>query len=229
MATVSARRERAGVSAQIPLDSRGSHRSAGRARALRCPLDMQAQALALSFLLGSLSALAIGCGCGAGSTYTQPAGFTPSKVTAARNVMACEIPNAQFAGSDALSLDLLGSTSVAPPFTEVRIGLTPTTPVRTSIPLNVDDASPGAGTQTASYTSYGVRFELVSGSNPSEIDGTGLVAVVVEVLSMPATDGDPLSIDLLMTFADGRELHDSYQASVTTVSRECPLDTPVVR
>jgi hypothetical protein len=193
------------------------------------PLDMRTQALALAILLGPLSALAIGCGCGGGSTYTQPVAFTPSKVTAARNTMACEIPSTQFASGDALSLDLLGSASVAPPFAEVRIELTAATPVGTSLPLYVDDASPGGRTQRASYASDGVRFELVPGSNPTEIDDTGVVAVVVEVLSMPTTDGDSLSVDLLVTFVDGRELHDSYQASVTTISSECPLDKPVIQ
>jgi hypothetical protein len=186
---------------------------------------MNTKALAAPPLLAALAALAIGCSCGGASTYTQPAAFTPSKVTATRSVAVCALGGAQYAQKDPLSLDAVGSTSVQPPYTELHVALTTSTPVHTLIPLYVDAANAGGATQTAQYAPDGVRFELVTGSNPAEIDATGVVAVVLEVMSMPETDGQPLSVDVLVTFNDGRELHDQYQAAVTTVSHDCPLTT----
>jgi hypothetical protein len=105
-------------------------------------------------------------------------------------------------------------------------------PVGQEIPLVVADPSADSKTQSAAYEEDGVRFELTAGDNIADVDTTPMTAVVVQVNSMPAIDGQPLSVALTVYFTDGRGLQATYQAPVKTVrtTSHCAIETqPIER
>src|SRR5450755_4752070 len=99
--------------------------------------------------LGSLAAIAavvinasltMGCGCDPGNNSQRaPIDFTPSSSDAFRTPAACG--GTSFAAGDVFTLELLGATDIAPPYTVLRLDLASSAVVDQSVPLMVGEAA----------------------------------------------------------------------------------------
>lgn len=177
--------------------------------------------------LGSLAAIAavvinasltMGCGCDPGNNSQRaPIDFTPSSSDAFRTPAACG--STSFAAGDVFTLELLGETDIAPPYTVLRVDLGSSVVVGQSVPLMVGEAA--GNVTTAKSNDRSIRFSLTNGSNAAELDVNPLASVVVNVTSMPTADGQPLSAELQLTFEDGRVLDQSYSAPLKSVVVSC--------
>jgi hypothetical protein len=176
--------------------------------------------LACSLLLASVTAsFAAGCGCDPGNNSVRtPVAFTPSSVDAVRTPATCGASSATFGASDTLSLELLGETDIAPPYTLVKVDVSGAVAPNQAIPLNVS----ATDSQTTASSNDGfIHFSLATGSNPGELDANPVTSVVVTVTSLPTIDGQPLGAELYVMFADGRVLDQVYNAPVQSVVTAC--------
>jgi hypothetical protein len=72
----------------------------------------------------------------------------------------------------------------------------------------VDDSA-----TTAHSSDNKISFSIQAGSN---LDSASVSAVTVTPNTLPTTDGDLMSVELQITFADGRVLDQVYTAPMTT-------------
>ncbi len=179
--------------------------------------------------LGSLGSLilvacvtasfAVGCGCDPGNNSVRaPVAFTPSSVDAVRTPATCNAVSGTFGASDTLSLQLLGETDIAPPYTLVKVDVSGAVASNQPIPLNVSATD---SSTTASSNDGSIHFSLSTGSNPGELDANPVTSVIVTVTSLPTADGQPLGAELYVMFADGRVLDQVYNAPVQSVVAAC--------
>ncbi len=173
----------------------------------------------LAFVV-SVSAFAAGCGCDPGNNgYRAPLDFQPSSVEAYRTPQACGAVDPDAAPGDVLSLEVVGATDVAPPYTAIDLDVTRSATQGQAVPLVVSQGS--SGTVSAKSTDGSIRFTFTVGSNAGEIDPAALASVVVAIDSMPSADGEPLAAHLLLRFDDGSVLDRSFSAPVHTPLFRC--------
>ncbi len=173
----------------------------------------------LAFVV-SATAFAAGCGCDPGNNgYRAPLGFQPSSVEAFRTPARCGAANPDAAPGDVLSLELVGATDVAPPYTAMDLDVTRSAPQGQAVPLVVSQTS--QGTVTAKSTDGSIQFTFTVGSNAGEIDSAALASVVVTLDTIPTADGEPLAAELHLRFDDGSVLDQSYSAPVHTPLFRC--------
>ncbi len=133
-----------------------------------------------------------GCvfGCDPGNNSQRAAvDFTPASADAVRSC-------------DTFSLDLVGSTNV------MKIDIGNGAVLHDGVPLTVNG-------DTASSTDGTIQFSL---SSSASLEGYPLSSATITVTALPATDGDPLSAEVYLTFEDGRVLDQVYSAPVQTVA-----------
>jgi hypothetical protein len=148
--------------------------------------------------------------------------FTPSLVEATRTPATCSVTEPAFSSKDRFTLEVTGVTSIAPPHSTLTLLLTAAAPSGEALPLTVDAQGSAASTWTAGSADGSVNFSLTVGSDPTELDATGVSSVVVTVDAMPTADGQPLSAEVQVYFVDGRELDQTYSASLRTAVVLCP-------
>lgn len=148
--------------------------------------------------------------------------FTPSLVEATRTPATCSVTEPAFSSKDRFTLEVTGETSIAPPYSTLTMLLAAAAPSGEAVPLTVDAQGSAASTWTASSADRSVSFSLTVGSDPTEIDATGVSSVVVTVDAMPTADGQPVSAEVQVYFVDGRELDQTYSASLRTAVVLCP-------
>ncbi len=89
------------------------------------------------------------------------------------------------------------------------------------MPLAVNTPDAVSSVTTATTSDGTLQFSFTTGSNAGELDANPLDSVVVTVGSLPTADGQPLSVELYLTFADGRALDQVYSAPLTSVVVPC--------
>ena len=140
----------------------------------------------------SLTGCLFGCDPG-NNSQRAPVAFTPSSSSAT-----------QSCGS--YQMKLLGDTTAAPPYTLVEIDIAATVPVGQAAPLWMNDTSDGAHSSDNK-----IAFSIQAASN---LDSTPLASVVVTPEALPTLDGSPMTVELQLTFEDGRVLDQVYTAPV---------------
>jgi hypothetical protein len=139
-----------------------------------------------------------GClfGCDPGNNSNRaPVTFTPSSTDATRSCSTYQ-------------MKLLGDQTVTPPFTLVEVDIAADAALGQDVPLWVDDTS-----TTAHSSDNKISFSIQAASN---LDTASLSAVSVTPNTLPTVDGDLMSVELQLTFGDGRVLDQVYTAPMTT-------------
>ncbi len=168
--------------------------------------------LTLLALAGINASLAIGCGCEpANNSRRTPIAFTPSSVQALRT-STCN--------GESFALELTGETDVAPPYTSITLYVGSAVPLNQQVPLNVSQSA-SSNVTNARSNDGSAQFSFQTGSNAAELDANPLDSVVVTVTSLPSADGQLLSAELYLTFADGRALDQVYSAPLHSIVVPC--------
>jgi hypothetical protein len=177
----------------------------------------------LAFFASVSGALLTGCPCSA-ETHFRTITFEPSSVTATRTPATCGSADPPFTAQDTFALTIVGSDDVAAPYNVLTLDLRGEVITDTQIPLTVPMSSSEdpSGPQIAESTDSSVKFSFALGSDPDEVDDSGVASVVVTIVSMPTDDGQPLSAELDVTFVDGSTLDQTYTAILTTTEVTCP-------
>jgi hypothetical protein len=169
--------------------------------------------------------LVAGCGCDPGTNSQRaPVSFSPSSSAAVRTPSTCGVTDPAFSPGDTFSLQLLGATDIAPPYTFIQLDLAATVSVGESTPLMVAVNAIGStkvNTTTARSSDGSIQFSLATGSDPAELDASPLSSVVVTVTSLPSADGEPLGAELHLGFEDGRVLDQVYSAPLQSPFLAC--------
>jgi hypothetical protein len=170
---------------------------------------------------------AMGCGIGGGcdpGPSAAPIQFTPSSQAAVRTPATCGVADPPYAAGDAFTLTVVGATTASAPYNVLTLSLhdasASETPIPLTVPLSSDTTAPAL--QMAVSADANITFSFARGTDAAEIDDTFLSSVLVTVTSVPTADGENLSADLSVTFADGTELSATYTAPVTTQEATCP-------
>jgi hypothetical protein len=150
------------------------------------------------------------------STVSIP---TASTVVASHQPLACVDDSTAYQPGDYLTLQITtpGPLSAA---TFLRIRFSAPVTIGQSIPVVV--ATPTANDPEQIGGTTQVSFDYVPGQDP--IDSTPLQAFVVEPEEIPTADGQPLAVQLTMTFADGATL--TQEISANSTSEPCPVGAP---
>ena len=158
---------------------------------------------ALGVTILGASFLLAGCGCDPGNNSDRtPVTFQPSSTDA---TLACST----------YTVKLLGDTTVAPPYTLVELDIASNAVVGQSVPLWV---TAGANAVLAHSNDGSIAFSLQAGDT---LDTSPLASVVVTPNSLPTIDGASISVELQLTFEDGRALDQVYTAPVHISAATC--------
>jgi len=137
-----------------------------------------------------------GClfGCDPGNNSQRaPVAFTPSSTDASHSCST-------------YTMKLLGDTTTLPS-TLIEVDIADTVTIGQDVPLWMDDTGNAAHSSDQKIT-----FSIQASSN---LDDSSLTSVVVTPNALPTGDGEPMSIELQLTFGDGRVLDQVYTAPVT--------------
>lgn len=152
-------------------------------------------ALVGMMVLGASFALT-GClfGCDPGNNSQRaPIDFTPSSTDASHTCST-------------FTMKLLGDTTTLPS-TLIEVDIADTVTVGQDVPLWMSDTG-----NTAHSSDNKVAFSIQASSN---LDAASLTSVVVTPNALPTADGEPMAVELQLTFGDGRVLDQVYTAPVT--------------
>ncbi len=154
--------------------------------------------------------------------------FTPSSVDATRTPASCGVTEPPFSSRDTFTLEVVGNTAATPSGTlTLQLAANVATSVPISLVVGVDAApadssqAASAGLEVAASSDGKVQLSLTLGSDTDELDSSGLASVTVTVDSMPTSDGHPLSAEVQLEFDDGRDLDQTFTATVRSAVVLC--------
>lgn len=151
--------------------------------------------------------LAVGCGCDPGNNSVRaPVEFTPASVTASRTPASCA--ETTYGANDTFGLELKGDGAA------IQLVVASGAAAEQSVPLMV------SADATASSNDGNVHFTYLSGGGA--LDASPLASVIVTPTAMPSADGETFSLELHLTFEDGRVLDQIYGAPISTTIGFCP-------
>jgi hypothetical protein len=164
-------------------------------------------------------------GCvGGGAASTSSAGHTAVELTvdsvvATRVPGACGVTEPPFSSKDDFVLEVTGD-SKKPTIGELTVKLA--AEVATGTPIELALAGETAGVEAAASPDGTVQVSLTLEVGEREIGSSRVASVVVTVDSMPATDGQLLSAEVVIDFVDGDEVDQTYSAPLRTAVVICP-------
>jgi hypothetical protein len=151
--------------------------------------------------------------------------FTATSIEASRTPASCGLTEPAFSSGDHFMLEVTGPTDTPPPIATLSVDLASDVDVGTSIPLAVasiiGDATTG-GASVALSDDLKVRFALIVSPGSGQLDSSGVASVSVTVRALPTADEQPLSAEVAIQFVDGRELDQTYTATLRTAVMLCP-------